>query len=112
MERRDFVKLCAAAASGAALPQAGAANLSARMYRRATLVDDKGVPIRIGSLKAGQNYVFDYPYSSTPCFLLRLDTPPQGGIDLKTETGDPTAGRAGSAPTARWSPTRRSARTR
>jgi Rieske Fe-S protein len=59
------------------------------MYRRATLVDDKGAPIRIGSLKAGQNYVFDYPYSSTPCFLLRLDTPTPGGIDLKTESGEP-----------------------
>ena len=89
MERRDFVKLCAAAASGAALPQANAANLTARMYRRATLVDDKGVPIRIGSLKAGQNYVFDYPYTSTPCFLLRLDSPTPGGIDLATESGQP-----------------------
>src|SRR5688572_29626194 len=90
MERRDFVRLCAAAAGGAALPQAGyAANLSARMYKRATLVDEKGEPIRIGSLKVGQNYVFDYPYSSTPCFLLRLDRPAPGGIDLRTESGQP-----------------------
>jgi Rieske Fe-S protein len=91
MERREFVRLCAAAAAGgAALPQAGhAANLSARMYRRATLVDEKGVPVRIASLKAGRNYVFDYPYSSTPCFLLRLDKPAAGGIDLKTEAGQP-----------------------
>jgi len=90
MERRDFVKACAAAASGAALPQAGnAASLSARMYKRATLVDEKGAPIRIGSLKAGHNYVFDYPYASTPCFLLRLDKPVPGGVELKTETGQP-----------------------
>ena len=89
MERRDFVKVCAAAAGGAVLPDAAAANLTARMYRRATLVDDKGAPIRIGALKVGQNYVFDYPYSSTPCFLLRLDAPAAGGIDLKTESGVP-----------------------
>jgi arsenite oxidase small subunit len=90
MERRDFVRLCAAAAGGAALPQAGhAANLSARMYRRATLVDEKGVPVRIGSLEVGRNYVFDYPYSSTPCFLLRLDKPAAGGLELKTESGQP-----------------------
>jgi Rieske Fe-S protein len=90
MERRRFVKLCAAAASGAALPQAAtAANLSAHMYKRATLVDEKGAPIRIGELKVGQNYVFDYPYSSTPCFLLRLDGPAAGGIDLRTESGQP-----------------------
>ena len=87
MERRDFVKVCAAAA-GAALPQLSeAANLSARMYKRATLVDEKGAPIRIGTLKVGQNYLFDYPYSSTPCFLLRLDKPAPGGIDLRTESG-------------------------
>ena len=89
MERRDFVKLCAAAAGGALPEAAAAANLSARMYRRSTLVDDKGVPIRIGSLRSGQNYVFDYPYTSTPCFLLRLDRPAAGGIDLKTESGLP-----------------------
>ena len=90
MERREFVKLCAATAGGAALPQPGqAAALSARMYRRATLVDDKGAPIRLGELKVGRNYVFDYPYSSTPCFLLRLDRPAAGGIDLKTESGQP-----------------------
>ena len=91
MERREFVRLCAAAAAGgAALPQAGhAANLSARMYRRAKLVDEKGVPVRIDSLKPGRNYVFDYPYSSTPCFLLRLDKPAAGGIELKTESGQP-----------------------
>ena len=90
MERREFVKLCAAAAGGASLPgPADAAALTARLYKRATLVDEKGVPIRIGTLKAGQNYVFDYPYSSTPCFLLRLPEPAPGGVDLRTESGQP-----------------------
>jgi arsenite oxidase small subunit len=88
MERRDFVKACAAAAGAAALPDAAhAANLSARLYRRAKLVDEKGVPVRLADLEAGRNYVFDYPYSSTPCFLLRLDRAAPGGIDLKTESG-------------------------
>ena len=90
MERRDFVRLCAAAAGAASLPQASqAANLNARLYKRATLVDDKGNPVRIGDLKVGRNYVFDYPYSSTPCFLLRLEKPAPGGIELKTESGQP-----------------------
>jgi len=88
MERRDFVKLCAAAGATPALPTAAQApNLSARMYRRAKLVDDKGAPIRPASLRAGRNYVFDYPFSSTPCFLLRLDKPAPGGIALRTESG-------------------------
>jgi Rieske Fe-S protein len=38
-------------------------------------------------LKAGVNYVFDYPFASTPCFLLRLDRPAGGGVVLKTEAG-------------------------
>ena len=99
MERRDFVRICAAAAGGTALPDlAQAANLSARMYKRATLVDDKGAPIRIGTLKVGQNYVFDYPYSSTPCFLLRLDKPAASAIDLRTESGQPYRWEGGVGP--------------
>ena len=88
MERRDFVKLCAAAAGATSLsPAAAGSNLSARMYRRALLVDEKGAPIRAASLKVGRNYVFDYPFSSTPCFLLRLDRPAAGGVELRTESG-------------------------
>lgn len=90
MERRDFVKLCAAAAGAPALPTAAQSpHLSARMYRRALLVDDKGSPIRSASLGVGRNYVFDYPFSSTPCFLLRLEGPAPGGIELRTESGRP-----------------------
>ena len=100
MKRRQFVQVCAAAASGAALPEASqAANLTARLYKRAKLVDERGAPIRLAQLEAGRNYVFDYPYSSTPCFLLRLRAPAAAGIDLKTEAGSPYRweGGAGSA---------------
>ncbi|HUP98102.1 MAG TPA: hypothetical protein VM073_09180 [Usitatibacter sp.] len=88
MKRREFVTACAAAASGAALPDISqAANLSARLYKRAKLVDERGAPLRIGQLPVGRNYVFDYPYSSTPCFLIRLHAPAAAGAELKTETG-------------------------
>src|ERR1700682_855591 len=90
MKRRDFVQICAASAAGAALPaRSQAATLTARMYARAKLVDEKREPIRLGALRVGANYVFDYPYSSTPCFLLRLDRPVASGIALKTEAGAP-----------------------
>jgi Rieske Fe-S protein len=89
MERRDFVKLCAASAAATTLPtSADAATLKARLYRRALLVDDRSQPVRAGSLRPGVNYVFDYPFAATPCFLLRLAKPTAGGIDLRTETGD------------------------
>ncbi len=88
MERRDFVKLCAASAAATTLPTAAdAAALKTRLYRRALLVDERGEPFRAAQLRVGVNYVFDYPFASTPCFLLRLAKPAAGGIDLKTEGG-------------------------
>ena len=88
MKRRDFVQVCAASAAGVALPDSKAAStLQARMYKRVKLVDEAGQPIRASTLKTGATYVFDYPFSSTPCFLLRLDKPTNANIALKTETG-------------------------
>ena len=89
MERRDFVRLCAAAATSVALPQtASAANLTARLYKRVLLVDESGRPIKAAAVKRGVSHVFDYPFAGTPCFLLHLDKPAAGGIDLRTESGD------------------------
>ncbi len=88
MERRDFVKLCAASAACTTLPTAAdAADLKARLYARAVLVNERGDALRIEALKAGVNYVFDYPFASTPCFLLRLAKPAAGGVELRTENG-------------------------
>jgi Rieske Fe-S protein len=88
MERREFVKLCAASAASTTLPAAAdAATLKARMYRRALLVDERGQPVRPAALRSGVNYVFEYPFAATPCFLLRLARPAAGGIDLRTEGG-------------------------
>ena len=89
MERRDFVRVCGAFAAGATLPRPGeGATLASRSYPRARLVDEARAPIELSRLRVGVNYVFDYPFSATPCFLLRLDRPTAGGIELKTEAGD------------------------
>jgi arsenite oxidase small subunit len=89
MKRRDFVQICAASAAGAALPcKATGAVLQARLYRRVKLVDELREPVRIEALRTGANYVFEYPYEATPCFLLRLDKPVAAGIVLKTESGE------------------------
>jgi arsenite oxidase small subunit len=89
MKRRHFIQACAAGATCASLPEASAAANQARMYNRARLVDEKGRPLRIATLQAGTNYVFDYPYSATPCFLLRLTKPAAKVVDLRTESGQP-----------------------
>jgi Rieske Fe-S protein len=86
MKRRHFVKVCAASAAVVTLP-AHSAGLTARMYRRVKLVDEKGKPLALAQLQAGLGYVFEYPYAATPCFLIRLDRAAPGGIDLKTESG-------------------------
>ena len=98
MNRRDFVRICAASASAVALPDAHATGLSARRYDRARLIDDQGRPIRLAALRIGANYVFDYPYASTPCFLLRLDRPATGGIELRTHAGEPYRWEGGIGP--------------
>jgi Rieske Fe-S protein len=99
MKRREFVQACAATAAGISLPDASqAANLTARLYQRAKLVDERRNPIRLDALKVGTNYVFDYPYSSTPCFLLRLERPTSVAIDLKTESGQPYRWQGGIGP--------------
>jgi Rieske Fe-S protein len=97
VKRRLFVQICAAAAGGATLPSQGA-DLVARMYPRARLVNERGQPIRVGELVAGLNYVFDYPFAATPCFLLRLRAPARAAIDLRTQTGFPYRWEGGAGP--------------
>jgi arsenite oxidase small subunit len=82
MERRDFIKLCMATAAAGAGP-AVAADAKPRFYSRARLVDAKGVPLRAASIPAERNFIFHYPYASTPCFLLNLGRPATAAARLK-----------------------------
>lgn len=88
MERRDFIRVCAASALGLGAEQAmPAADARPRPYARAQLVDDGGRPLRAAQLAAGENYVFHYPFEGTPCFLLNLGRPTAENIALKTGDG-------------------------
>jgi Rieske Fe-S protein len=100
MERRRFIQICVAgAASGAAVPalcadgpralpaKSGMA-LKPQKYERVKLTDADGKPVKAKSLKSGTNYVFNYPFATTPCFLLNLDAPALEATPLKTEVGD------------------------
>jgi len=88
MERRDFIKLCAAAAvvSG---PAAVAADATPRTYARSRLVDEKGAPLKGKRIPANTNLIFHYPYASTPCFLLNLGRPARANTPLKTADNRP-----------------------
>ena len=91
VERRSFVKLCAAAAvtAGANPSLLAAAGTTARLYDRTALVDGDGAPVTERMLSVGETYVFHYPYATTPCFLLDLGRPVGASAELATEAGDP-----------------------
>lgn len=81
MERRDFIKFCAASAF---VSPALAADSRPRFYERAKLVDENGAPLHAKAVPARQNLVFHYPFAATPCFLLNLGRPAKASVQLKT----------------------------
>jgi arsenite oxidase small subunit len=87
MDRRSFLETCsttAACLSAAASLPAWAANAKPRDYGHVLLVDERGDPLKAGSLKPQVNYVFNYPYEATPVFLLDLGKPATPNV-LSTE---------------------------
>jgi Rieske Fe-S protein len=89
MERRDFLKACAAAAAGVAAAPSPAADARPQMYQRVRLVDNHGEPLRAKAIPANRNLIFHYPYASTPCFLLNLGRPAKASAQLKTVDNQP-----------------------
>jgi Rieske Fe-S protein len=100
MERRRFIETCAALGGAAGLGAwpAAWADLAPRPYARARLVDIHGQPVKARSLAADTNYVFHYPYASTPCFLLCLRQPLAAPTTLRREDGSTYAWQGGVGP--------------
>ena len=90
MQRRDFVKFCAASAASAkaaALGDASAASAAdARpaFYPRAKLVGGNGAPLKASAVPVERNLIFHYPFAATPCFLLNLGRPAKSSAHLVT----------------------------
>jgi arsenite oxidase small subunit len=74
MERRQFLTACAVFAGAAQVGASGEtwAATAPRLYSRSLLVDVHGDPIKAARLAVRTNYVFNYPFGGTPCFLLDL----------------------------------------
>src|ERR687895_2068880 len=86
MERRSFIRACAAAAvTVSAL--ADAKDLRPRFYARSQLWHEGKQPLRASRLVVGRNYIFHYPFEGTPCFLINLGQPTGMKVLLKTENG-------------------------
>ena len=89
MQRRRFLEACAMPGGIAALAEgyARAADAPVHRYPPALLVDVDGHPLRARALAVETNYVFHYPYISTPCFLLNLSAPLQKSARLERADG-------------------------
>jgi Rieske Fe-S protein len=100
MRRREFLGSCALLSGLAPLAyaNAGADGVEVRRYARSRLVDIHGAPIRQAALAAETNYVFQYPYAATPCFLLRLAKPVAAQPGMHREQGDRYVAPGGAGP--------------
>jgi Rieske Fe-S protein len=94
--RRKFIEICVAGATpcaafaaspASAVAPSTSAPLTSRQYNRVKLVDIDGKAIKAKSLKPHHNYVFGYPFASTPCFLLNLGKALPEKVALKTADG-------------------------
>ncbi|MCP5425553.1 MAG: hypothetical protein H6970_10870 [Gammaproteobacteria bacterium] len=86
--RRGFMQICGAAA----LLASEAARVSAQQqplatFERVLLTNPQGAPLTCGDLPVGREFVFFYPYASTPCFILKLAQSTPSSVDLQTEDG-------------------------
>lgn len=109
MERRDFIEICAVGCGGVASasvcasapsapPKKSGVVLSATRHSRVKLVDRDNKPLRAKSLKTNHNYVFNYPFEGTPCFLLNLDRAITADVPLLNERGDEYLWKGGVGP--------------
>ena len=89
IRRRDFVRICATTATvvGASPALLASAGEAYQPHPRARLASTDGTPLRLEQLVAGESYVFNYPYVTTPCFLLQLGKPARSGKALATSDG-------------------------
>ena len=78
-----------AAAAGVSVPRRLAARRShLTPYPPALLTGPEGAPFTSARITPHENYIFLYPYVSTPCFLLALDGPIKPGeVPVPAEQG-------------------------
>ena len=100
VDRRVFFKGCLSAASivmanPAALVQA---NDRIKLYSRVQLIDQNNQPISSDMLEKKQCYIFNYPFVSTPCFLINTGQSLKLSQELLTVAGESYDWQGGSGP--------------
>ena len=100
MERRRFLESCVAMSGTASMMARPAwADIAPRLYARVRLTGATGSPLKARSLVAETNYVFNYPFVGTPCFLLNLGRPVVASATLRREDGATYTWHGGVGPT-------------
>ena len=71
-ERRDFLVACSATllTAVAGSPLTTTTNRTVKRYQASILSDERGQALRASALKPLTNYLFHYPFVSTPCLLI------------------------------------------
>ena len=88
MKRRDFLGTCAVlSGAGVQSLKDAWADVPPRLYRRTQLIDIHGDPVQARRLASETNYVFHYPFESTPCFLLKLPRSAAAAASLVRDDG-------------------------
>ncbi|HUN67456.1 MAG TPA: twin-arginine translocation signal domain-containing protein [Burkholderiales bacterium] len=83
MQRRDFIKFCAASAAATGTPGL-AADAAPTLYGRVRLVSAGGGALKATAVPVDRNLIFHYPFATTPCFLLNLGRPAKPSAHLLT----------------------------
>lgn len=88
--RRGFFKACLSAAGLVISAPQLLASTGGRFkpYRRVRLVTKDGRALRSQDLKARESYIFNYPFVTTPCFLINLGHSASGKNTLDTISGE------------------------
>ena len=99
-DRRIFFKGCLSAASIVLSNPAllARANNRIKLYSRVKLVDQNEQPVTSEMLESKQCYIFNYPFVSTPCFLINTGQSLQKSEALLTKNGDVYDWQGGSGP--------------
>jgi Rieske Fe-S protein len=86
LDRRTFFKTCLSTATAVAanpnlLAQSG---LTKKEYTEALIRNEDNEPLSSESFRTSSHYIFNYPFVTTPCFLIRLDSPVTTAHQLST----------------------------
>lgn len=95
MDRRNFLKIAGVGGAMVAIaPSTITGELRAdsgllfKAYEKVQLVDKEGNPLKVSALKQEINYVFNYPFISTPSILLDLGEETAKDVELTSADGE------------------------